>query len=410
MSAMTDFERTLAGWLEHEGPQDVPIRVLDDALVESLAVRQRPAWLTTTWWAFLDGAATKRAGRIDSAPSTSGLAGSSRLVWVAAMLMAILALLGGMLASGGFREREDSLVSDTPSAIGTMPPESPPLGRLGPSAPHILFAVSSGEAWAANEQGLWHFADDAWYGPMNPDVPQPANWYDLALDGDGIAWLAGDPGLWALADGRWTDEAHGRHAWRVVRAPDRGVWASTEAGPVHVWQAGWDQVARSGVVSCPVWGALHLAVSDDGIILGGGNGNGAGTGLVRIDDQRCESVYPLGDSIEYVVASLLRDPLGGVLAVLYDEREALDFSADPHVIVRYDGTSWSVLGRGKGPAELVVGPDGETWRIGWDAIVPVDDLAFDPDFFPTFDTPLSIAPDGTVWYADPAGVKRVLPG
>ena len=325
----------------------------------------------------------------------------------AIVLAAALALLGGLLAAGGFLEREGPLVSEsTPNADTTTPSGSPRPGEFGPTAPSLLVAVSAGEAWAVDGGGLWHHANGGWYGPMNPDPRLPHAWYDLAVDGDGTAWLAGDRGLWGVADGRWTNASDVYGAWRVVRAPDRGVWASTGSGPIHVSRSG-DQLVRSNV-KCPIWGTYDLAVADDGVVFGGGNGYSSGEGLVSIDDQGCEIVYPLGDGIDYAVGALLRDPLGGVVAVLY-EPGSTDFSVDPWVMIRYDGTNWAVLRRGRDPAESVIGPDGEAWRIGWDVIVPVDDLAFDPDLFPTIDRPLSIAPDGTIWYSDVTGVKSVMP-
>lgn len=157
MNATTDFERSLAAWLERAGPDAVPERVVEAALAEARTVRQRPAWLTSSWWASLvfrasrEGEAMRPSRTIERVPTIPVIRPPLRLGWIAVAGAALLALLGGLLAAGALQNREAPLLSECPA--GTTPNEPGPVDQERPPQ-EISRAV-----WDGN-RGLIVVADD----------------------------------------------------------------------------------------------------------------------------------------------------------------------------------------------------------------------------------------------------------
>jgi hypothetical protein len=132
MNPTTDFERTLAAWLEHGGPDDVPMGVVEAAITDARTVRQRPALLTSTWWTSLEDGTMKATETVGRVPTIAVTRPPLRLGWVAVALAALLALLGGLLLIGAVQERPPLAVSACPP--GTTPDEPGPIDQARPTS------------------------------------------------------------------------------------------------------------------------------------------------------------------------------------------------------------------------------------------------------------------------------------
>jgi hypothetical protein len=110
MMHMTDFERSLANWLETQGPQDVPPRVVDDAFRRARLVgqhRHRAVALARRLpWA------TRAAG--DGVP----ILRPARPALALAAMLVLLALLGAALLVGSQILRPGPVRPIPPSALG----------------------------------------------------------------------------------------------------------------------------------------------------------------------------------------------------------------------------------------------------------------------------------------------------
>jgi hypothetical protein len=223
MNATTDFERTLATWLEREGPDSVPERVVEAALAEAQTVRQRPAWLTSTWWASRasrEGEAMKPTQTIERVPTLPIIRPPLRLGWVAVAIAALLALLGGLLLVGALRNEQAPLLSECPA--GTTPNEPGPVDQARPEPPreHGVWSVQSaagdgkGAIYAASSDGTWRFnvCSNTWQ-RVAPDAPPGlADFWTpegagLVYDVDSDALLAFAPAsVWSFDPpaGEWT--------------------------------------------------------------------------------------------------------------------------------------------------------------------------------------------------------------
>ena len=136
MNAANDFERTLATWLERDGPDDVPGRVIEAAILEARGVRQRPRWLSLTWLASLGGAEMKLGEVIQDVPTAPITRAPPRMRWVVVVLAALVALVGGLLAAGALRSQLVVSLAGcppgtTPDVAGPSDQERPPSDVLG---------------------------------------------------------------------------------------------------------------------------------------------------------------------------------------------------------------------------------------------------------------------------------------
>ena len=281
-----------------------------------------------------------------------------------------------------------------------------------------LLAVSADEAWAADARGLWHFVDDRWTGPIQTGMPKGAMTRDLALAGDGTLWVATDSGVAALRDGRWTVVSRSA-ALSIAVGADGTAWVGSS----------WDQVvglrldgAPPRTVACPN-GSFALAITTDGSVYAGQFSYSGTAGLARFDGQACRAVDPLGDGLGVEVTDLVADPDGGLVAVMFrggPSRTPGSGDTYTNYLARYDGTRWTVLDEyafvmAFTPGGTAVAPSGEVWRSGYYkadvALERFDGQRWIPVVTGyTMSTPISIAPDGVVWFGGPSGVLRLTPG
>jgi hypothetical protein len=131
MNATIELERALVAWLEGAGPDDVPERVIEAALNEARAVRQRPAWLTSTRWASLEAGTMKSTQTTERVPTIPVTQPPLQLRWVVVALAMLLALIGGLLVIGALQDRQPLAVSACPP--GTTPDEPGPIDQARPA-------------------------------------------------------------------------------------------------------------------------------------------------------------------------------------------------------------------------------------------------------------------------------------
>lgn len=85
MRSDVSFDRLLAEWLDTEGPQDVPVRVVDAALADARRVGQTRLW---PWFGLFP---TLRSPTVGGVP---------RMAWVLLVMALLLALVGALLVVG----------------------------------------------------------------------------------------------------------------------------------------------------------------------------------------------------------------------------------------------------------------------------------------------------------------------
>jgi hypothetical protein len=276
--------------------------------------------------------------------------------------------------------------------------------RLGTQIGQLV-AVSADEAWAADGRGIWHYLDGAWVGPMMPAGWSPPT-RDLALGLDGTLWAATDSGVAALRDGRWTVASTGA-ARSIAIAQDGTAWAGSE------WIQSIVGLRLDGsppqTVYCPN-GSWSIAATADGSVFVGQISFNGRPGLARVDGRTCESVEPIGDGLRVEVHSLVADPGGGVIAAMFRGPTWTQGVGNVYAnyLARYDGSRWTLLDEFDYPAvhgfgDTVAASGDQVWRAGHAADVALE--RFDGDRWVPVITgfevfgPLSIARDGTIWFA-----------
>lgn len=275
-----------------------------------------------------------------------------------------------------------------------------------------LLAVSADEAWAADDRGIWHFAEGAWQGPQEPgDLPN-ARVHALALAGDGTLWVATDRGVAALRAGRWTTAWPGE-ARTMALAADGTTWVGGQSTTiVGLRPVGDTWVARE--VVCPV-GAMSMAAVTDGSVYLGSHAYAGWPGLARVDGRTCEKVDPLGDGLGVEVVDLAADSGGGLVALLLRGGGSPPWTS---YLAQFDGARWTILEEQTGvdgvSGDITVSPSGQVWRAG---AAPASGIErFDGGRWILVVTgvqasgPISVAPDGAVWYGTSSGVQRFVPG
>jgi hypothetical protein len=280
--------------------------------------------------------------------------------------------------------------------------------ELWPSLNHSLVGVSAGEAWALDSSGIWHYVDGSWAGPYAPDAPGGVT--EMTVAPDGAVWAGTGMGGAVLRNGVWRDVWHG-DASRIAIAPDGALWVATSDGGV---------VRRdprtgdpTGYARCPTPASV-MAASPDGALYVGSFGWFGGLYVVR--DGTCQRLDPLGDGGNYHVFDLELDADDGVVALLaYQPTDGSTYSVH---LVRLQGDRWSVLEAvtldhlaALDATDVAFGSGGTIWSTvdepgggirryyggRWEWVI---------DGFPV-SGPLSIAPDGSVWFGGPSGIQRV---
>lgn len=298
------------------------------------------------------------------------------------------------LAAGGglFRLDVDRWARAWPTTIAT-----------GPTWVTSLLPLSRDEAWAGDQDGLWHFANEAW--TLEWAAPRPTDWLvNEIVSIDGTPWAATGEGVLRRDTEGWrvVDQ---RPARALAVGPDGVIWVAGSMGEDNLlWtlrpdEPGW---VERNVPDPPQLRSIGtLAVGPDGTVWAGDNAMGLG-GMARFDGTRWELVKPLGSGDQDQAAwEVAVTPGGDMWAVVND------------AIARHDGSGWTTWSAGNGAVPvsgwdtLAIGPDGTVWgatRAGparfdgtrWEVVGPAFQLEH-----------IWVAPDGSVWSALPDGVARL---
>jgi hypothetical protein len=273
-----------------------------------------------------------------------------------------------------------------------------------------LLAVSTDEAWAADDRRIWHFAEGAWQGPEEPGDLAGARIRSLALAADGTLWVATDRGVATLRAGRWSTVSR-QDSWTIRVGRDGTAWAGGPSTEIVGLRA--DGSAPPRTVTCPN-GAMLMAATADGSVYVGQFAYSGTPGLARFDGRTCEKVDPLGDGLGVEVVDLAAGSSGGLVALLLRGGGSPPWTS---YLARLDGGRWSVVEEQAGvdgvSGDISVSPAGQVWRAGAAPTSGIERL--DDGRWIRVITgiqasgPISVAPDGSVWYGAFSGVQRFVP-
>jgi hypothetical protein len=299
-----------------------------------------------------------------------------------------------------------------------------PSTSSGPQAPQDIVGVSRDEVWALDELALngraWRYANGAW--TVDPAVlPSPV--YDLAQSPNGNLLAASSAGVAIRRDGQWA-VLGGGPASVLAPGPGGTVWLAGDPRLGHIRGIRLDDPATVlSVPDPPGWPASwagSLAVGADGSLWAGlTRASPSPTpgsqfyGLYHYVDGRWERVLvPTFDRPEQRgVGSVAVAPNGDVWVVW--PGVIGDSGEGPATVTRFDGATWTSYGIADGlPAvgrdawgeegAVAVGPDGTVWATTGQDLVRFDGTRWTVIARGAFSRPLSVAPDGTVFVAEPS--------
>jgi RNA polymerase sigma factor (sigma-70 family) len=285
-------------------------------------------------------------------------------------------------------------------------------------------------AWADNDRGPWHYIDGTWQHVSLPSLAHRIS--RLAAGPDGSLWAANLNRVGVLRSDGWTT------AWAsedllvgggLDVGPDGSAWVGTYAGVAHLTPAGSHITVRQ--IDCPVAGAT-VAAAIDGSVWVGGNGEVRQAGLAHVTDAGCEPVdpRPVATSRLYEVRSIAAEPQGSVLVSFDEPIDGVDWSSgDASVtssVVRLGHEQVWLLGsavtRGGSTRVAASRRDDIWWAYDSPAVAPIDTLDgagvlahLEADRWTRVVTgvrgglSVSIASDGTVWFAGPTGIHTIQP-
>jgi hypothetical protein len=321
-------------------------------------------------------------------------------LWAAVALLLALSLGAAFVGSA---PTPAPTATPAPSALPTYPVLTGTRGLAGMSR-----AVSGDELWTVGEGGLWHYADEAWQGPIRPPLLDGETVSSLALAPDGAVWVAGQTTVAVLRDGAW------RVVWKTTAsrglagldvAPDGTAWVAQGAELIGLQR----EAAAARSVACPQ-SIQRIAVATDGTVYAGGYAYGGGEGLASSDGITCALIDPVGDGGVHQIAELAAGPAGSLLATVFDNEGG---NNPPNfavwVVMMRDGR-WSTL---SGPTDeprvsfgLAIAPDGQPWRIDSDSnLTRYEDGVW--RVVAASAQSLTMAPDGVLWYETDRGIERI---
>jgi hypothetical protein len=384
-----DADLAIIDWLT-DGPGAAPDRLVPHTLAY---VRSHPRRSLLNWGSLMATTTPRRP-----------VAPTLRLAFILVLVALASALLGVYVGS-----QQRAVIPPLPTPTPTPYPVLTNIpGELGLSG----IAVSGDELWNTGLDGLWHYVDGAWEGPLNPPPLAGESLTGLAVGPDGALWVAGEKTVAVLRDGVW------RAAWTapgigwggLAVAPDGTVWVGREDRTlVGLRQEGAGYAAQA--VACPN-SMSRFAVTTDGTLYAGSffYSDGA-AGLAMSDGTTCRLVYPLGDGQDHEVADLAAGPNGSLVATLFDEERPGDGTVSRSWLVMLRNGAWSTIA---GPTnEFSVGfrqaidPGGHPWLIdserglmrygggAWQVVAgaPIESM--------------EMAPDGVLWYQTDRGIERI---
>jgi hypothetical protein len=405
------------------------LELSDAAIAAMLARRARRAYPGDLAWVALE-AVRRTPARSQRpwdrlVPSPRLASGSQRWLWVAVAATLALALVGGLLAAGGWRllQRLRPLEHPYPILTGASGLWWNSIAVSGDEL-WTITSVYTGAVGGLGERsvppesplGLAHYVGNAWQGPVGLPALDGENVIGMALGPDGTLWVAGERTVALLRDGA------SRVAWKagpsgglkdLAVAADGTVWVAQGRDLIGLTPSADGYSARS--VTCPD-GISRIAATTDGSIYVGGFMYNGGNGLARSDGSTCASVDPLGDGRIHEVSGLSAGRDGGLLASVFDESG--NACCRRWVAMLHDGR-WSTIsgptftdesapGGADGLVEgVILAPDGHPWGIGLNrGLMRYEDGAWGIVVAGNIHT-MAVAPDGVLWYETDRGIERI---
>jgi hypothetical protein len=330
-----------------------------------------------------------------------------RLAWGLVAGAAILALLAGLVLSGGGPKPRPAIVEPTarpaiePTLQGAITAE---LVFREYDFPRLL-GVGPDEAWVADFDGrVWHRTVAGWTGP---ELSGTHDIRGLARLPDGRIVVAGDHGVFVRDDlDRWTELSFTPSSAATVDA-DGTIWVGIDLG-LDVYRSEGGRWSRSRI-DCHAGGQL-VAEASDGSVWTGGIGYSGAMGLARWDGSRCDPVFPLGEGVFPEVGGLAAGKNGmiGIGIAIAEPKSATEWSGRT---LLWDGTTWSTIRTDDFASplglafdsegdlyaagiqgDLHTGDPGGIWRYRGGTWTQVVEAAI-VDLWA-----LSVTPDDTLWY------------
>jgi hypothetical protein len=419
-----------------------PPRLTDDVLRAALDLEPAgtPAALLGAIASEVRSTAQER-GRLSALhlPAVAGRSGvgAPRSAWALVLATALLlAFAGGVLVGAQLiRERlvrpvppaeltsPAPIAGWVPAAVVDLPPGIAPGDRGLSIAP-----VSAEEAWVADGQALWHYADGAWSGPFATGLPARSALEEadgrplleeIAVSSDGVVWGVTAGGLARWDGDRWEVVIPYDAIVSVRAAPDGTVWAGTTGDGISstTWRLGNEGTASSVVCGYP-GGAITPAA--DGSLYVWGTQWGINHQLWRIDGSSCIRLDPPWAGASAWVDDVRALPDGSVVLALRER--ANDDRSRPGQLVRFDGSRWTALGeftQAVTPSAFFTDPTGGIWRLVADGGLSWRLERLDAGSWVATEPDLDLvegamgvvpAPDGSLWFWGGArGLARLIP-
>ena len=371
-------------------------------------------------------------------PAVAGRSGAGvpRPAWALVLVTALLlAFAGGVLV--GAQLIREQLVRPAPPADVISPP---PIAGWVPAAvldlpPGIapgdrglwIAPVSADEAWVADGQALWHYADGAWSGPFATGLPARSGLDEvegrpllgeIAASPDGVVWGVTVGGLARWDGERWEVVIPNDAIVSVRAAPGGTVWAGTLGDGLSsmTWRLGKGGTASSVVCGYP---GAAITPAADGSLYVWGTQWGINHQLWRIDGSSCIRLDPPWAGTSVWVDDVLAQPDGSVVLAL---RERVYDASRLGQLVRFDGSRWTTLGeftQADTPSSFFTDPAGGIWRLVRDGGVSGGLERLDAGSWLAPDSGLDLvegatgvvpAPDGSLWVpVGSTGLARLIP-
>jgi hypothetical protein len=293
--------------------------------------------------------------------------------------------------------------SPTPSAAVSSPVPTPyPVITEIPGDLGLTWtsrAVSGDELWNVGLDGLWHYIDEAWTGPIVPPPLETESINRLAVGPDGALWVTSETTVAVLRDGSWSRAWGSELGVRALAvAPDGTAWVTQlhELVALRPVAAGYD----AKFILCPDY-MSRLAVTTDGVVYAGSFSYSDGFGgLVTSDGVTCGVADPLEDGQANDVFDIAAGPAGSLLVTLSHETPVngvMTWDGGWTALLRdghwstIDNASAAVVGIG-----LAIDPGGHPWALGKEGLMRYGDGGW--SLIAEGATSLAMAPDGVLWY------------
>ena len=280
-------------------------------------------------------------------------------------------------------------------------------------------AVSADEAWASDgTERLWHRTAAGWTGPIAVGPTGPAGTgiiRDLARMPDGRIIVSADSGLWVGNENGWTRLA-AKPSWGVAAGESGVVWAAPGGQHLEAYRE-VDGNWLSESHPCAAGGQLAAATADGSVWTAGIGYSGRG-GIARLSEGDCGEVLPWGDGATHDVTGIATGREGRVAIAIMDIQAGDQYPGGR--IMTWDGERWTTLRDGPevrsgGWNGLSYGPDGSLWAAFDRRLWRYADGAETSVRSGVGSGPVSVAPDGTVWFVaqdsatGAAFVDRLIP-